>query len=148
MTFNKRIFYLCILVWICSCKSKLKSEMIELGTYKTKPFGRVEWLMHKLVYNEGFIKGQELTLNADSTYTLKSCGGIGSGTFYIQSDSLVFREVKLYLYKNEKTTILDTPHIYSYHILDNNVLERRDYARVILTNKRIRVVDRLIKTRE
>jgi hypothetical protein len=148
MTFNKRIFYLCILVWICSCKSNLKSDVVELGTYKTKPIGRVEWLMHKLVYNESFIKGQELTLNADSTYTLKSCGGIGYGTFYIQSDSLVLREVKYYKYLDKKTTVLHTPDIYSYQISDKNLLVRRGYATTVDTNRRFRFVDRLVKTKE
>ncbi len=148
MTLNKRIFYLCISLWICSCKSTVKSDMIELGTYKTKPYSRIEWLMHRILYNEGFIKGQELKLNIDSTYSLKSCGGIGYGTFYIQSDSLVLRQVKLYLHKNAKTTILDTPHIYSYHILGKNFLVRRGYARVIETNKRLRYADYLVKIKK
>lgn len=148
MIFKRPIFYLCILVWICACRSNLKSVVVELGIYKTKPIGKIEWLMHKLVYNEGFIKGQELTLNADSTYTLKSCGGIGSGTFYLQSDSLVLREVKYHKYLDETTTVFSTPDIYSYHILGNNVLERRGYARTFDTNERLRFVDRLVKTKE
>lgn len=148
MTFNKLIFYLCISLWICSCKSTEKSDMIELGTYKTKPYSRIELITHKLLYNEVFIKGQELLLNSDSSYSFKSCGGINYGTFYIQSDSLVFRAVKYYKYLDKKTTILDIPDIYSYHILDKNLLVRRGYVRTFDTNKRLRFVDRLVKTKE
>lgn len=142
MTFKQIILMLVFFLWICSCKSTRKANNVELGTYRSESFNKLELTFKRFFYDEIPSIGQELSLHGDSTFVLNTCGNVISGKFKVKPDTLILLCVKNVSVKDTTKPIFYTPPTeLSYYIVDNNTLYRYDIGKV--NNKNVKLSDNL-----
>lgn len=115
--FERIIFYgfvLMISFGGCACKPPAESQKIQFGTYYAKLPNKLIDYFKQFFYNEIHL-GYRLILNADSTFSVRTCGDSLSGDFFVRNDSLILHYKSDILLSNS-TEQIKSPYFFGYKI--------------------------------
>lgn len=89
---------LCVFILLSIASLSLQGQVV--GSYRSEELGYFERGMLYLSGVTSFITGNELTLNHDSTFNMKTCSIMATGEWYCDNDSL-FLVTKTRIWRND-----------------------------------------------